>query len=63
MIQDLQVVGIQRYVNFKNFLNSFVTLFRISTGEDWHLIMFDMTRTKKDGCMDNVSCGHRTILT
>ena len=38
-------MGIQKYVNFSDFMNSFITLFRISTGEDWHKIMFDMTRT------------------
>ena len=29
------------YVNFKNFGNSFLMMFRMSTGEDWHLIMYD----------------------
>ena len=31
-------------VNFRNFGNSFLMMFRMSTGEDWHLIMYD--------CMD-----------
>ena len=33
--------------NFKNFGNSFLMMFRMSTGEDWHLIMYD--------CMDQNS--------
>ncbi len=28
-------------VNFKDFGNSFLLMFRMSTGEDWHLIMYD----------------------
>jgi hypothetical protein len=31
--------GITRHANFKNIGISMLTLFRISTGEDWHLIM------------------------
>jgi len=27
--------------NFKNFTNALILLFRSSTGEDWHLVMFD----------------------
>lgn len=33
--------AIDDYANFKNFLNSIVTLFRCSTGENWFVIMFD----------------------
>lgn len=29
------------YNNFKNFGNSFLMMFRMSTGEDWHLVMYD----------------------
>lgn len=27
--------------NFKNFGNSFFLVFKMSTGEDWHLYMYD----------------------
>jgi len=30
-----------QYSNFKNFGNSFLMVFRMSTGEDWHLVMYD----------------------
>lgn len=30
---------IDSHTNFNNFSSAMVTLFRISTGEDWHLIM------------------------
>jgi len=30
-----------QYNNFKNFGNSFLMVFRMSTGEDWHLVMYD----------------------
>ena len=29
------------YNNFKNFANALLTLFRVSTGEDWNNIMYD----------------------
>lgn len=29
------------YVNFNNFGNSFLLMLRMSTGEDWHIIMYD----------------------
>jgi len=29
------------YINFSNFANSFLLMFRMSTGEDWHMIMYD----------------------
>ena len=34
-----------------------VTLFRISTGENWHRIMFDTTRDKSYNCIEGDSCG------
>lgn len=34
---------------------SFLTLFRMSTGEDWDKIMFDMTRNKSYGC-NSIHC-------
>ena len=27
-------------VNFNNFLNAYIVLFRCSTGEDWHVFMY-----------------------
>ena len=35
---------IDNFFNFWNFKYSFITLFRISTGEDWHLFMFDLNK-------------------
>lgn len=29
------------YINFSNFAHSFLLVFRMSTGEDWHIIMYD----------------------
>jgi hypothetical protein len=34
------------HANFRNFLNATLTLFRMSTGESWHEIMFDSTRPR-----------------
>ncbi len=36
--------AINKYNNFQNFGNAMLTLFRCSTGEDWPLVMFDLTR-------------------
>ena len=36
--------GITRHANFQNLGFAMITLFRISTGEDWHLIMHDCMR-------------------
>jgi len=35
------------HANFRNFGNATLTLFRMSTGESWHEIMFDSIRPKK----------------
>lgn len=32
-------------------------LFSISTGEDWNKIMYDCSRTERDGCIQGVTCG------
>ena len=48
-------------MGFDNFLYSFITLFRCSTGEDWHRIMFDFTRTPEDNCTSS-SCGNSKVL-
>ena len=36
-------------------MNSFMTLFRMSTGEDWYKIMYDSTRGPENGCQQ-ASC-------
>ena len=33
------------HANFRDFVDSFLLLMRCSTGEAWHLIMFDLART------------------
>mmetsp|Transcript_17432 Transcript_17432/g.12441 ORF Transcript_17432/g.12441 Transcript_17432/m.12441 type:complete len:116 (-) Transcript_17432:641-988(-) len=35
---------ISRYKNFKNFGQSFLLLFAISTGEDWNRLMYDCAK-------------------
>lgn len=57
ILNPLQVLGVQSYVGFDNFLESFLTLFRQSTGEDWHKIMFDTTRDSSFNCT-STSCGN-----
>ena len=37
--------AITSFANFSNFYDSFVLLFRMSTGENWFQIMFDAGRT------------------
>lgn len=34
-------MSLNEFVNFKDFGNSFIMMFRMSTGEDWHLVMYD----------------------
>jgi hypothetical protein len=50
-LTNFQVIGVNNYVGFNNFLISFITLFRISTGEDWYKIMFDTTRDASYRCI------------
>ena len=38
------MVELNEHVNFRDFDNSFLLLFRCSTGENWHKIMFDFAR-------------------
>ena len=45
------------YKNFRNFQNSFLLLFALSTGEDWNKVMFDCSRDQAWGCIENVNCG------
>lgn len=33
-----------------------ITLIRCSTGEDWHLLMYDLSYRGED-CVEGVSCG------
>lgn len=56
-LTNQQIIGIQYDIGFENFLQAFLTLFRISTGEDWYRIMFDVTRNEQFGCVENDSCG------
>jgi len=35
------------YKNFIGFHQSFLTVFAISTGEDWNVVMWDCNRTKE----------------
>jgi|LauGreDrversion4_2_1035121.scaffolds.fasta_scaffold349919_1 hypothetical protein len=43
-------------MNFKNFGNSMLMVFRMTTGEDWNNIMFDCMRTEDD-CIMSGTCG------
>ena len=36
---------VNEHANFQDFVTSILLLMRCSTGESWHLIMFDMART------------------
>ena len=47
------------YKNFRNFINSFVLLFALSTGEDWNKVMYDCAREKEDGCVEGINCGNK----
>ena len=40
---------ITSFANFNNFYESFVLLFRMSTGENWFGVMFDCGRTRGGG--------------
>ena len=40
--------NLTRHANFQNFLNSYLTLFRCTTGEAWNGIMYDITVS--EGC-------------
>ena len=50
-------VFISDIVNFSNFGVALVTLFRCSTGEDWHTIMADLSNTSAD-CVSGETCGN-----
>lgn len=48
---------INEFKNFGTFLDGFLLVFALSTGEDWNKVMFDCTRSKADGCIDGINCG------
>lgn len=48
--------AIDNFTNFHNFHNALITLFRAATGEDWFVIMFDVSRTGKN-CIPGKTCG------
>jgi hypothetical protein len=35
---------INDHANFQSFINSFITLIRVATGENWHYILYAMSR-------------------
>lgn len=43
-------------MNFSNFSQALIILFRISTGEDWPKIMNDVSYTGDD-CIEGINCG------
>jgi hypothetical protein len=43
-------------MNFKNFTQSLVMMLRLSTGEDWAVVMFDLMNTEED-CIPGKTCG------
>lgn len=45
------------FKNFRDIQASFILLFALSTGEDWNKVMFDCSRNKLQGCVDNINCG------
>lgn len=44
------------YMNFSNFTQALIILFRVSTGEDWPKIMNDVSYTGED-CIEGINCG------
>jgi hypothetical protein len=50
---------INEYFNFNNFGYSLFTLFKMATGEDWNVLMYDTTRTAKEGCIAGKTCGSK----
>jgi len=49
--------------NFSTFVNGFLLLFAISTGEDWNKIMFDCSKSlaSTPPCIVQRSCGNYTL--
>jgi hypothetical protein len=54
-------VIIDSNVNFKNFGYAMMTLLKVSTGEEWNLIMYDTMNTSDD-CIPYKTCGTGNIL-
>ena len=50
-------VTISELKNYNDFINAYVFLFALTTGEDWNRVMFDCSRSKADGCIDGLTCG------
>ena len=44
-----KIISSSTMMNFKNLGQAFITLFRCSTGEDWHIIMFDLMKDESNG--------------
>lgn len=44
------------YMNFTNFTQSLVMMLRLSTGEDWPVVMFDLMNTDEE-CIPGKNCG------
>jgi hypothetical protein len=51
ILTNQQNLGVLFGIGFKNFLEAFITLFRIATGENCKNIMYDTTRDKNYGCI------------
>ena len=49
---------IDDYMNFTTFSYSLVMMLRLSTGEDWPVVMFDCMNTDEN-CIPGVNCGTR----
>jgi len=49
-------VVLDDYMNFNNFGQAMIILLRISTGEEWNLIMYDLMHTGDD-CIPDKTCG------
>ena len=47
---------INDYMNFKNFGQAYIMLFRVATGEDWNVIMYDCSKLEPD-CIAGKTCG------
>jgi hypothetical protein len=47
---------IDDYMNFTTFSYSLVMMLRLSTGEDWPVVMFDCMNTDEN-CIPGVNCG------
>jgi len=48
---------ISEFKNYNDFINAYVFLFALTTGEDWNRVMFDCSRSVADGCIEGVNCG------